>query len=367
VNSRNSLFMVACRQRIAIACFNRVGGCVKAVVLFKNGEPPRIEDCPIPRLGVRDILVQVKAAGICHTDLGIIDGHVPVGTLPMIMGHEVAGLIVEKGTDVPKSVVGKRVCISYGVVCGKCAQCEAGNDTLCDHWETLGRTVNGGFSEFMAAPAENAIFIPSNVSYEEAAIIPCSVATAYHAVRRAEIGASQKVAVLGVGGLGLNAIQFLHSMNAEILAVDVLKEKLNLASSLGASWCIDASEEDPVKVIRALTGGRGADRVLEFAGTPETYLMSVESVKRGGKIVIAGFCPELMKISALRLMLDEVTITGAHSANKSEIRDIVSMLSEKRIDLKPMVTHKVSFQNIFAGFQRLRTQEGNPIRIVVTF
>ena len=340
---------------------------MKAAILYKTGEGLKIDEVSMPQIGPKDVLVKVKAAGICHTDLGIVDGHVPMGKLPMILGHEVAGEIVKIGEEVSKDLMGKRVCVSYGIVCGSCPQCKVGNDTLCDKWQTMGRTVNGGFAEYMAAPSENAILLPDNVGYEEASIIPCSVSTAYHTVKRANIDLGQKVAIFGIGGLGLNAVQFANLVGAEVIAVDVADKKLEMARSFGASYYVNAKREDVAKSIKGLTDNLGADISLEFVGSPVTYQNCIDSVKRGGRVVVAGYHPEPLKVNSLRLMLDEVTITGAHVANRSEIRDIISLLAKGKIDLKKMVTHTVDFKDILSGFQRLRTQEGDPIRIVVKF
>ncbi len=340
---------------------------MKAAVLHQIGAGLRIDDLPIPAVGPDDVLLKVAAAGICHTDLGIIDGHVPIGRLPMIPGHEVAGKVVEVGQRVSRRLVGQRACVSYGLVCGECPQCVAGNDTLCANWKTMGRTVNGGFAEYMVAPAANIVPIPDNLGYEEAAIIPCSVATAYHAVHRAGTGAGQRVAIFGIGGIGLNAVQFASLTGTEVIAVDMSDRKLELARSLGARHGINAKSTDVVAAIRQLTGDLGVDATLECIGSPSTYQTCIDSVKRGGRVVVVGFHPDPLKVNPLRLMLDEVTITGAHVANRREITEIVRLLSDRRIDIRRMVTHTFDFRDIRHGLERLRTQEGDPIRIVVRF
>lgn len=340
---------------------------MKAAVLHKIGEELRIDDVPLPQVGRHDVLVKVAAAGICHTDLGIIDGHVPIGNLPMIPGHEIAGEIVEVGASVSPGLLRRRVCVSYGLVCGTCPQCAAGNDTLCSSWQTLGRTVNGGFAEYVAAPASNVFPLPDHVSYEEAAIIPCSVATAYHAVKQACISPPQKVAIFGIGGVGLNAVQFASLAGAEVIAVDMMEDKLEMARAVGARHCVCARSVDVVAAIRKLNGGLGADATIECVGSRSTYQSCIDSVKRGGRVVVVGFHPDPLRVNPLRLMLDEVTITGAHVANRGEIVEIVRLLSLRKIDFRRMVTHTVDFRDIHHGLERLRTQLGDPIRIVVRF
>ncbi|MCL4745112.1 MAG: zinc-binding dehydrogenase, partial [Burkholderiaceae bacterium] len=231
----------------------------------------------------------------------------------------------------------------------------------------MGRTVNGGFAEYMVAPAANIVPIPDHLNDEEAAIIPCSVATAYHAVRRAGLGEGQSVAIFGIGGIGLNAVQFASMAGAEVIAVDMAQSKLELARSLGARHCVKANSLDVVAEIKRITGDLGPDATLECIGSPSTYQSCIDSVRRGGRVVVAGFHPDPLKVNPLRLMLDEVTITGAHVANRSEIEEIVGLLSDRTIDLRRMVTHTLDFRDIHQGFERLRTQEGDPIRIVVRF
>ncbi len=209
--------------------------------------------------------------------------------------------------------------------------------------------------------------IPDGLSYEEAAIIPCSVATAYHAVKRAEIGLGQRVAIFGVGGVGLNAVQFAALGGSEIIAIDISDEKLEVARSLGAQRLINAKNSHVVSAIKELSNGVGADACLEFVGSPMSYQASIESVRRGGRVVIAGYHPEPMKVNALRLMLDEVMLTGAHVANRLEIKEIIDLVAGGRVSLKKMITHTVTFSDINAGLERLRSQQDNPIRIVVKF
>jgi 2-desacetyl-2-hydroxyethyl bacteriochlorophyllide A dehydrogenase len=340
---------------------------MKAALLEKFGEPLKIADVAMPVVGPFDVLVKTAAAGICHTDLGIIDGHVPIGRLPMILGHEVAGEVVAVGSHVEMPWIGKRVCVSYGLVCGVCAQCHDGNDTLCDHWQTMGRTVNGGFAEFIAIPVDNVIALPDNIPYEQAAIIPCSVATAFHAVRRAGVSSRSIVAILGIGGVGLNAVQFATLAGANVIAVDVIERKLDLARAFGAQHTINAATNDATAAIKEATGGVGADVCLEFVGSSRTYKTAIQGVRRGGMVVIAGFHPNDISINPLRLMLDEVIVTGAHVANRSEIREIVDLLANGKISLQKMVTHTLDFADIASGLDQLRRQDGDPIRIVVKF
>lgn len=340
---------------------------MKAAVLREFGVGFRIEDVPVPSVGPDDVLLKVAAAGICHTDLGIVDGKVPIGSLPLIPGHEVAGVVVGVGENTPRHLIGRRACVSYGVVCGECSPCLTGNDTLCENWKTMGRTVNGGFAEYMVAPAANIVTIPEHLRYEEAAIIPCSVATAYHAIHRAGLRAGQSIAIFGAGGVGLNAVQFGAQAGAEVIAVDLAESKLELARSLGARHVVRAKSDDAVKAIKLLTGNLGADATLECIGSPSTYQSCIDSVRRGGRVVVAGFHPEPMKVNPLRLMLDEVTITGAHVANRSEIAEIVRLVADRRIALDKMVTHTLNFRDIHRGFEMLRTQTGEPIRIVLQF
>ena len=154
-------------------------------------------------------------------------------------------------------------------------------------------------------------------------------------------------------------------MGADVIAVDVVHEKLKMAHASGAIYCINAKEKDPVEEIKIITDGVGADITLEFVGSPGTYQACINSVRRGGRVVVAGFHPEPLKVNCLRLMLDEVMITGAHVANRNEIKEIVGLLEVGKIDLKPMITHAFDFANILEGFETLRYQKGNPIRVVV--
>src|ERR1700752_1972781 len=223
---------------------------MKSVRMIAAGKPLQSQEIPMPEFGAKDILVRVRAAGICHSDAHYRAGRSGMGFLPITLGHEVAGVIEETGAEVTNVKVGDRVCLHYNLTCGDCYYCSTGNEQFCDTVRMLGHHVDGGYAEFIAIPARNAIRLPKEIAFEEGATLMCASATALHALRKGRIKAGETVAIFGVGGLGLSAIQLARALGAiEVFAVDIKQDKLELASEYHAIP-IDASRIDAGEEVR---------------------------------------------------------------------------------------------------------------------
>jgi propanol-preferring alcohol dehydrogenase len=239
---------------------------MKAIRLVKPGSPLEAREIPIPPIGLRDVLIRVKAAGICHSDAHYRAGLSPVKSLPLTLGHEVAGLVEKTGANVKGFTAGDRVCVHYLVTCGKCPFCTAGTEQFCLTAQMIGKHRDGGYAEFIAVPARSVFRLPDEISFEQGAILMCSSATALHALNKARLRRGETVAIFGIGGLGISAVQLAkHFGAAEVFAVDINPKKLEFGERFGAI-SVNASAGNSVEQIQELTHGRGVDVALELVG-----------------------------------------------------------------------------------------------------
>src|SRR5438067_11876734 len=240
---------------------------MKAVRLIKPGSPLEAQEIGVPPVGARDVLIRIKAAGICHSDAHYRADISRVTRLPITLGHEVVGVV---------ETTGERVCVHYLATCGRCAFCQSGTEQFCTTVQMIGKDRDGGFAEFIAVPERSVFHLPEEIPFEQGAILMCSSATSLHALNKARLRGGETVAVFGVGGLGISAVQLAkHFGAAEVFAVDINPVKLALAERFGAIP-VNASVGDPVARIRELTGGRGVNVALELVGLPVTVRQAVQ-------------------------------------------------------------------------------------------
>ncbi|HDI42713.1 MAG TPA: alcohol dehydrogenase [Candidatus Bathyarchaeota archaeon] len=344
-------------------------GCiVKAAQLYEVGKDLRIVDVPVPEVGPGDVLVRIRASGLCHSDIHYRDGVSPVGRLPIILGHEIAGVVERVGAEVDGVKPGDRVCIHYQLSCGDCIYCTTGREYLCDRGAMIGKHVDGGFAEYISVPARNVLKIPEGIPFEQAAIIGCAVSTPFHALRIADLRPGEAVAVYGVGGIGIHAVQLASKVfNASpVIAIDLVEEKLQLARRLGADETINAGEVDPVDAISEITDGRMVDVAVEAVGLAKTAEQTVRSVGKAGRSVFIGIGGETIKIQPYtQLITKEAKILGSSDHTKQEMQTILKLVKAGKIDLTHSITHWIHLEEINEAMQTLRKNIGNPIRIVI--
>jgi 2-desacetyl-2-hydroxyethyl bacteriochlorophyllide A dehydrogenase len=339
---------------------------MKAARFYRPNEPLRLEDIPTPTIGRDEALVEVKACGICHSDLHIIEGKIPVPHLPLVLGHEISGKLVQIESKTEQFSEGDRVLVSGLTSCGCCRFCGLGQDNICPSKLELGIHVDGGYAEFVKVPVSSLFKIPQEISYDEAAILTDAIATPYHAVRVAGIGLGDLVAIYGVGGLGMNAVQLAHLSGARVIAIDVLDRKLKLAEEFGADKTINARTTDPVSKIMEFTGSEGVDVAMEFVGVGKTFEQAIASIRRGGKVVLGGVGTDVVGLSMREMTAKEAVIYGVQAfVAHREYPVLLEMVRKKQLNAKRIVTHRVKLADVNRGLDILRTQEGNPIRVVI--
>jgi len=316
---------------------------MKSIRMIEAGRPLELQEIPIPNIGDKDILVRVRAAGICHSDAHYRAGRSVMGMLPITLGHEVAGVVEKIGSQVSNVKVGERVCLHYNISCGDCYYCSTGNEQFCDTVKMLGHHVDGGYAEYIAVPARNAIRLPDEIPFEAGATLMCASATALHALRKGRVKAGETVAVFGVGGLGLSAIQLARASGAvEVYAVDIKQDKLELASEYQAIP-IDASRVDAVEEIRKLTKGKGVDVALEMIGTRKTMEQAIDSVGNLGRAVLVGLNQQPISINTyMQVLGKEAEIIGSNDHLLQELPLLVDMARRKILDTSRVVSQTIS-------------------------
>jgi propanol-preferring alcohol dehydrogenase len=315
---------------------------MKAVRMTGVGKPLQLQEIPIPEVGPADILVRVRAAGICHSDVHYRAGISPVHPLPMTLGHEVAGVVEQAGAEVDRVNVGERVALHYNVTCGQCYDCSTGNEQFCGRVKMIGHHRDGGYAEYIAVPARNAVALPEEIPFEQGATLMCASATAFHVLRKARLRAGETVAVFGVGGLGMSAVQLAKAFGAlDVYAVDINEEKLALAAHYGAVP-VNAREVDAVAEIRALTGGKGVDVAVELVGLPRTMQQTVQCLGVMGRGVIAGIGDRPLEIDTYRELLGkEAEVIGSNDHLLQELPLLVELARRGVLDTSRVVTRTV--------------------------
>jgi 2-desacetyl-2-hydroxyethyl bacteriochlorophyllide A dehydrogenase len=314
---------------------------MKAVRLVEIGKPLEGQEVPTPAVGPKDVLVRIKAAGICHSDVHYRAGTSSVGALPQTLGHEVAGVVEEIGSQVTGVRPGDQVCLHYLLTCGECHFCRTGHEQFCVEGRMIGKHTDGGYAEYIAVPARNAIPL-ADVPLEQGAILMCSSSTSFHALRKARLQAGETVAVFGAGGLGMSAIQLARAMGAvEVFSVDINDDKLTLAEGYGAIP-VHAARADPVAEIRRRTGGRGVDVAVEVIGLKATMQQAVRSLAILGRAVLAGITDRPFEIDSYRDLLGrEAEVIGSSDHLLWELPILVEFVRQGKLDLSHVVARTV--------------------------
>ncbi|HYC91181.1 MAG TPA: alcohol dehydrogenase catalytic domain-containing protein [Thermoanaerobaculia bacterium] len=317
---------------------------MQAIQLVAPSQPLRSSDLADPVPGAGEVVVDVHRAGICHTDAHYRGGITNV-ELPRTLGHEIAGVISAVGSGVTDLREGQRVALHYLTSCGTCERCQKYGEQFCPTGGMLGKDHDGGYAQRIVIPAVNAIPIPDGVSSDVAAIMMCSTATAYHAIRLASLQKGQSVAVLGFGGLGVSAVQLARALGAaEVYAVDVVPEKLELAAQFGATP-LDARETPVHKAILGATNGRGVDVTLELTGNAEVARGGLRSLTPGGRLMIVAINLRQFEFNPFAdLLVRERHIIGCSDHTRAELVELLDLAARGEIDLSRAITRSVPFE-----------------------
>jgi D-arabinose 1-dehydrogenase-like Zn-dependent alcohol dehydrogenase len=341
-----------------------------AAGLHKVKAPLVIGEVDIPKPGPSEALIQMKACGICATDVHIaLEGTVPTAYTPITLGHEPSGVISDLGQGVRGWKKGDRVAVYPQVTCGICPQCREGRDGICVKARVLGMHRDGAFADYIVMPVKNLVRIPDNVSFREAAIMTDAGATPFHAVtKRGRVRPGETVAIFGCGGLGMNAIQFCRLAGAaRIIAVDTSDHALERALKVGADIAVNAGVEKPYKEVISVNSGYGVDVAFEFVGVNAAIDQAVRSLRRGGRAVTIGIGPERINIVApFFFVYNDLALIGSFGSDIGDLEKLMGIAAAEKLDFSESVSSVIPLGDVNQGISDLEKKVGNPIRIVVS-
>jgi 2-desacetyl-2-hydroxyethyl bacteriochlorophyllide A dehydrogenase len=336
---------------------------MRAVVVARYGGTLEVADRPLPRPGPGEVLLRVRASGLCSTDLHLLSGRMPLGELPRVLGHESAGDLVEIGEGVTGWSLGDRVTVALDVVCGECRHCRMGQTQRCPRMTRIGFERDGGHAPYLAVPAANLIALPPSLAYDEAAILPDAVASMYHALTcQGKVGPGQTVVILGAGGLGIHGVQVARLAGAEVIATSRRPERLAIAEVHGAIAVNTASASLP-RAVAELTRGEGIDIVVDNVGTRASVQEGLSLLRPGGTLLAVAYVDPAYEVPSIPLFKTEQRIIGCRGSSKQDLIDVVRLAGSGR--LKPIIGAHYPLEDIDLAVERL--ERGDLVgRIVLT-
>lgn len=335
---------------------------MRAALFCGVGHPFEVQEIPKPTPGPGEVLVQVMAAGLCGSDVHIaVEGTTAPAYLPMVLGHEAAGLVAEVGAGVTEWVPGERVSVLPDLVCGNCVNCWEGRSELCLKRRLIGIHRPGALAEFMVVPAANLVHLPESISFEAGAIAADAVATPYHAlVRVGALHGGERVLILGLGALGLHAVSLARVLGASQVGAVTRHPRAGLrARARGA---------DEVREWQKSPWPAGAyDLVVDFSGHPAMIERGMEALRAGGRLVLVGISEEpfATHIKVSSWVRRGIQVVGSYGANLGDLSEVLSLAERNRINLENSITHRFSLEDAFLALQHLADKWGDPIRVAI--
>jgi L-iditol 2-dehydrogenase len=340
------------------------------VAVLKGTRSIGIESRPVPEIKADQVLVRVRAAGICGSDLHGFEGAWPdKRAVGLIMGHENTGEVAETGDEATVFKVGDRVAVDPQVPCLRCEECLQGWTHVCSNMKLLGSSArgayDGGYAEYIAISERNLHPLPEGLSYEEGTLFD-PVGNALHLVGRAELKMGDRVALFGAGTLGLCSLQVVRGAGAaETFVADLSPYRLSVAARLGADLCINSREQDPVEAILEATKGRGVDVAVEAVGKKETYQQCLQVVRKRGKIIALGNMADTIVLNLFRLVSWEVSLIGTTGFTPLEIDRVLRLMASGKFDPKPLITHSYRLEEVQDAFELLDQNVEDAIKVVL--
>src|ERR1043166_851644 len=341
---------------------------MKALVL-KDYKKFSFEEVPAPEMKPEEVLVAVKACGICGSDVHGMDGSTGRRRPPIIMGHEAAGVIADVGSAVKGWSVGDRVTLDSTIYCGRCEYCRRGEINLCDQRRVLGVSCedyrqHGAFAEFVAAPPHILYRLPDAVTFEQAALVE-PFAIALHAIRRAPVSLNDTVVVIGAGMIGLALVQALKRTGCgRLISVDIAPDRLALASKCGATDSVNSSNENPGDALLKLTHGHGADLAFEAVGVTATVDLALRCVRKGGAVTLVGNVAPKIEFPLQIAVTRELSIYGS-CASRGEYPACLDMLGRRELQAEPLISAAAPLSEGANWFDRMYRKEPGLMKVLL--
>lgn len=327
------------------------------------------KNVPRPVLGADDVLVQVKACGICGSDVHGMDGSTGRRIPPLIMGHEASGVIAEVGSNVKQYQPGARVTFDSTVYCGACFYCRRGEINLCDHRRVLGVSCDeyrqdGALAEYVAVPQHILFMLPDKISFAQSAMVePCSVAL--HAVEGTPVSLNDTAVVVGAGIIGLLVIQTLRVAGCgQIVAIDLQPERLALARQLGADMGLGPGKDDIIALIGKMTANRGADLAIDAVGINASLETALSSLRKGGALTLIGNLSTQVELPLQSVVTGEITLRGS-CASRGEYPAALDMIARGAINVDALISAEAPLSEGAQWFQRLYQKEKDLLKVIL--
>ena len=338
---------------------------MRAAVLY-NIRDLRLEDVSTPEFSTDEVLIKVNATGVCGTDIHIYRGEWKT-SMPIILGHEFSGVIVETGRDVKNLKIGDPVVAEPNILCGSCYFCRMSErNYFCENLKATGVTINGAFAEYVKTKAENVYKVTEGFNLDEAALIE-PLACCVRGIDQAKVRTGDTVAIVGAGPIGLILLQLVKLAGASmVIQTDMEDARLKMARDLGADHTINVAEEDPVEAIKRLTGGYGVDVAIEAVGSPKAITQAMKATRRGGRLNIFGVSPEdaVWEVKPFELYEKELTITTSYRSPFTFQRAVKIALSGK-VKLKPLISHIFRLEEIHRAFEVAEKRLEGAVKVLV--
>ena len=323
---------------------------MKAAVLEVYHQPLQVREIGVTEPQPQEVTVEVKACGLCSTDVHISEGKIPTVKLPLIPGHEFAGIVTRVGDDVKDFAVGDRVVVCVDDSCGRCDFCLRGETNRCANLVRIGFERSGGMGEFVNVPAANLEKISPQVPFEKAAIVPDAVVCMYRGLKSlGGVTAGTKVAIVGVGGLGMQGIRIGRLLGAHVTVTSRNEQKLELARSIGADLTVNTKRENLAEVAKKMGG---FDVVADLIGTRESILEAVTLCRNGGKVIALAYVDPRMEIPSYEIVIREKQVIGSRAVTRSEFREVVNLVNNGRLD--PHIGEIIPIRHVNEALENLK-------------
>lgn len=339
---------------------------------FKEaGKPFSVEQVEVPSIGSNDVLVEIRAAGVCGTDVHYHSGEFAPYYIPLTLGHEGAGVVAAIGENVTHLQVGDSVIVHYIVSCGHCEPCLQGFDNRCRNRRSIGSHIDGTFAEYIKVPARSALKMNSTIPYDWGAIAACAVSTAYHAVDISGLQRGGTAVVFGVGGVGLHAVLWAKFFGGRrVIAVDPIDSKLTVAQEYGADVVLNPTRDNIPAEVKEITDSWGADVAIECSGSPAAMKQAIDAIKgnnryESGSIVSVGLQITPIQVEYWGLREGRLLVSGDHT--RYDLYRIIKLLETKKITLDKSITHHIPIHAINDGVKLIENGHEHVERVVVDF
>lgn len=338
---------------------------MKAIQIVKPGEL-RIIDMEKPHIDEKNnILVKMRAAGICGSDVGIYHGTNAAATYPRVIGHEMVGVVEEIGSNVKKLKVGDRIIVNQVVSCGECYPCRHNRGNVCDHLEVRGVHRDGGYREYMAVPEEDCYILPDNLSDADAVMIePTTIAI--QSLSRAEIEDDDVIFIIGCGALGSSILRIARLTNAKIIVGDIVDDKLNDALKNGAHYAVNLSHEDFEEKVKEYSNGRGPTVTIDAACTKDSLMNAIKVTGNAGRVITMGFSISPTEVNQFLITSKELDVRGSRLQNK-KFGEAIKLINEGKIDLSGAVSHTFNYLDAQKAFDFIDSKDYSIRKIALLF